>query len=95
MIDSSCNDFLKTQWGHCVVPNCTTLNSFGFFKFPKKQEKCDLWLQLCGLHEVNEEDRICANHFLRSDLCLKKTAYPTLNLHNDKTDETIVEMKGK
>ena len=80
---SSVNNIEKSEWGNCAVPNCTTLNSFGFFKFPKQQEKLILWLQMCGLQMAQKEDRICADHFISSDFCLKPSAYPCLNLNND------------
>ena len=78
----------KSKKGKCVVPNCTVEKSFGFFKFPKQQEKLDSWLELCGLKMVQKEDRICADHFDNSDFCLKSSANPSLNLNtsNRKTN---------
>ena len=80
----------KSEQGKCVVPSCTTLNSFGFFKFPKQQEKHYAWLQLCGLELVQKDDRICADHFVNSDFCLKTNAYPSQNLHNGETQNEIM-----
>ena len=93
--NTSYNDFIKSESGNCVVPHCDTLKSFGFFKFPQKQERYDLWLQLCGLETVQEEDKICAYHFLRSDFCLKKSAYPSLNLNIGNRNDKQFRMKGK
>ena len=90
----------KSEWGNCVVPNCTTINSFGFFKLPKQQEKHDLWLQLCGLKAGKKDDRICADHFMSSDFCLKPNAYPSLNLNSESMKdylmtETTHQRKGR
>ena len=76
-------NFKKLEKGKCVVPNCTVVESFGFFKFPKEAEKHYSWLKLCGLPVVKENDRICANHFTESDFCVyvKRMAYPSLNLN--------------
>ena len=64
----SMKNLVNTEWGKCVVPNCTNVNSFQFLKFPKQQQKLDLWLQLCGLQMVKRNDRICADHFNNTDL---------------------------
>ena len=73
----------KLRIGKCSVPNCDVKKSFRFFKFPKQQEKLDSWLQLCGLTMVQNEDRICADHFNHSDFYvdLKGNACPSLNLN--------------
>ena len=92
--NSSIKNLEKSEWGNCVVPNCTTLNSFGFFKFPKQQDKLILWLQMCGLQMVKKEDRICADHFKSIDFCLKPTAYPSLNLNHDNTDDHSMNNKN-
>ena len=79
-----------SEWGNCVVPNCARLNSFGFFTFPKQQEKHDVWLQLCGLKAVQKEDTICADHFMSNDFCLKANAYPSLHLNSETPNDSIM-----
>ena len=80
----------KSEWGKCVVPNCTTLNSFGFFKFPKQQEKHYAWLQLCGLGTVKKKDRICADHFMNRDFCLKPNVFPSQNLNTGGSNNELM-----
>ena len=81
--DEYTNIVRKLRIGKCSVPNCEVKKSFRFFKFPKQQEKLDSWLQLCGLTMVQNEDRICADHFNHSDFYvdLKGNACPSLNLN--------------
>ena len=80
----------KAEHGKCVVPNCDKQKSFRFFKFPKQQEKFDNWLTLCGLNTVKKEDRICADHFMKSDFCLRPSACPSLNLWSNDTQQYLM-----
>ena len=80
----------KAEHGKCVVPNCDKQKSFKFFKFPKQQEKFDNWLTLCGLNTVKKEDRICADHFMKSDFCLRPSACPSLNLWSNDTQQYLM-----
>merc|ERR1719361_2132549 len=49
-----------------------------------------MWLTLCGLNMVKKEDRICADHFMKSDFSLKPSAYPSLNLYSNNTQEYLM-----
>ena len=76
----------------CIISGCVNKGSKGFFRFPseKNPEQRKAWLKICGLEDVNINDKICSIHFNKYDffprrnenqnLYLKKRVIPSLNL---------------
>ena len=76
----------------CIISGCVTKGSKGFFRFPseKNPKQRNAWLKICGLKDVNINEKICSIHFNKYDffprrnqnqnLNLKKRVVPSLNL---------------
>ena len=53
----------------CIISGCVNKGSKGFFRFPseKNPEQRKAWLKICGLEDVNINDKICSIHFNKYD----------------------------
>lgn len=67
---------------YCAVVGCSNNNNkkskdvsdCRFFRFPKDKQVCEQWILKCyQQHKFNVKTaRICSDHFLESDYCLKE-----------------------
>lgn len=104
VIDISAPYTISTDGGKkrsCNLSNCSTLASFGLFKFPVNKELFEEWKEACKLSKAKVgQTRVCSRHFDAQDISyrengtmmLKKGSVPTLHLPSQ---EKEVEKEGK
>ena len=84
--------FKERHYFNCSLPSCNYHAPKGFYGFPKNEKMRKKWQRLCGMKEVKKCDRLCFQHFEKSQLGIPKTsnsqprlklgALPSLSLPN-------------
>ena len=58
----------------CVVPFCQTRHNIGMHKFPQDPAQREVWIKLCRLKQIKNDDRICSLHFKQRLLDVSKVS---------------------